>query len=56
MFPEGAVNILNRALREKLSVVVSLIIEQNDYRREQAASAQAAAIKLGASVQIIYAN
>jgi len=41
---------------EKLSVVVSLITEQNDYQREQAASAQAAAEKLGASVQIIYAN
>ena len=41
---------------EKLSVVVSLITEQNDYQREQAASAQAAALKLGASLQIIYAN
>jgi len=41
---------------EKLSVVVSLITEQNDYQREQAASAQAAAAKVGASVQIIYAN
>ena len=41
---------------EKLNVVVSLITEQNDYQREQAASAQAAAAKLGASVQIIYAN
>jgi ABC-type sugar transport system substrate-binding protein len=41
---------------EKLSVVVSLITEQNDYQREQAASAQAAAVKVGASVQIIYAN
>ena len=41
---------------EKLSVVLSLITEQNDYQREQAASAQAAAAKLGASVQIIYAN
>jgi ABC-type sugar transport system substrate-binding protein len=41
---------------EKLNVVVSLITEQNDYQREQAASAQAAAIKLGASVQVIYAN
>lgn len=41
---------------EKLNVVVSLITEQNDYQREQAASAQAAATKLGASVQIIYAN
>jgi ribose transport system substrate-binding protein len=41
---------------EKLNVVVSLITEQNDYQREQAASAQGAAAKLGASVQIIYAN
>src|SRR3954465_10748745 len=41
---------------EKLSVVVSLITEQNDYQREQAESAQAAAARLGASVQIIYAN
>jgi ABC-type sugar transport system substrate-binding protein len=41
---------------EKLNIVVSLITEQNDYQREQAASAQAAAAKLGASVQIIYAN
>lgn len=41
---------------EKLTVVVSLITEQNDYQREQAASAQAAAAKLGASVEIIYAN
>ena len=41
---------------EKLSIVVSLITEQNDYQREQAASAQATAVKLGASVEIIYAN
>jgi ribose transport system substrate-binding protein len=41
---------------EKLSIVVSLITEQNDYQREQAASAQAVAVKLGASVQVIYAN
>lgn len=41
---------------EKLNIVVSLITEQNDYQREQAASAQAAAAKLGATVQIIYAN
>jgi len=40
----------------KLSVLVSLITEDNDYQLEQAASAQAAAAKLGASVQIIYAN
>jgi ABC-type sugar transport system substrate-binding protein len=41
---------------EKLSVVVSLITEQNDYQRAQAASAQAVAAKIGVSVQIIYAN
>jgi len=41
---------------EKLNVLVSLITEDNDYQLEQAASAQAAAIKLGANVQIIYAN
>jgi len=41
---------------ERLNVIVSLITEQNDYQREQAASAQAAAAKVGASVQIIYAN
>ena len=41
---------------EKLNMVVSLITEQNDYQLEQAASAQAAARKLGASVQVIYAN
>ena len=41
---------------EKLSVLVSLITEDNDYQLEQAASAQAAAIKLGANVQIIYAH
>ncbi len=40
----------------KLSVLVSLITEDNDYQLEQAASAQAAALKLGASVQIAYAN
>ena len=41
---------------EKLNVLVSLITEDNDYQLEQAASAQAAAIKLGANVQILYAN
>jgi ABC-type sugar transport system substrate-binding protein len=40
----------------KLSVVVSLITDDNDYQLEQAASAQAAAQKLGASVEIIYAG
>jgi len=41
---------------ENLNLLVSLITEDNDYQREQAASAQSAAGKLGARVQIIYAN
>ena len=41
---------------EKLKVLVSLITQDNDYQIQQAASAQEAAIKLGASVQIVYAN
>lgn len=41
---------------EKLNVVVSLITEDNDFQLEQAASAQAAALKLGASIQVVYAN
>ncbi len=41
---------------EKLNILVSLMTEDNDYQLEQAASAQAAALKLGASVQIAYAN
>ncbi len=40
----------------KLKVLVSLITEDNDYQLEQAASAQAAAVKLGASVQVIYSG
>jgi len=40
----------------RLNVLVSLITEDNDYQLEQAASAQAAAQKLGASVQIIYSG
>lgn len=43
-------------MKNNLSVLVSLITEDNDYQLEQAASAQAAAIKLGASVQIIYSG
>jgi ribose transport system substrate-binding protein len=39
-----------------LNVLVSLITDANDYQREQAASAQAAAVKLGARVQIIYSS
>ena len=38
----------------KLNVLVSLLTDANDYQLEQAASAQSAAIQLGASVQIIY--
>lgn len=40
----------------KLKVLVSLITENNDYQLEQAASAEAAALKLGANVQIIYSG
>jgi len=40
----------------QLNLLISLITEDNDYQLEQAASAQAAAAKLGARVQIIYAN
>ena len=40
----------------KLNVVVSLITDDNDYQLEQAASAQLAASKLGANLQIIYAG
>ena len=40
----------------KLNVVVSLITDDNDYQLEQAASAQAAALQLGANVQIIYSG
>jgi ribose transport system substrate-binding protein len=40
----------------KLKVVVSLITNDNDYQLEQAASAQAAALQLGADVQIIYSG
>ena len=43
------------ALMNKLNIVVSLITDDNDYQLEQAASAQAAAMKLGASVEIVYA-
>ena len=40
----------------KLNVVVSLITDDNDYQLEQAASAQAAALKLGAQVETLYAD
>ena len=41
---------------EKLNVLVSLVTADNDFQLEQAASAQAVALKLGASIQILYAN
>ncbi len=40
----------------KLNVLVSLITDDNDYQLEQAASAQTTGLKLGASVQVIYAG
>jgi ABC-type sugar transport system substrate-binding protein len=40
----------------RLNVLVSLITEDNDYQLEQAASAQAVALELDASVQIIFAK
>jgi ribose transport system substrate-binding protein len=40
----------------KLNVVVSLITDDNEYQLEQAASAQAAALQLGAHVEIVYAG
>ncbi len=40
----------------KLNVLVSLITEDNDFQLEQAASAQTGAMKLGAKIEIIYAN
>jgi ribose transport system substrate-binding protein len=41
---------------KNLSVLVSLITEDNDYQLEQAASAQSAALKVGANVEVIYAG
>ena len=41
---------------EKLKILVSLVTEDNDYQREQAQSAQSAAGKLGANLQVIYAK
>lgn len=41
---------------DKMKLLVSLITRDNDYQLEQAASAQAAAAKISADVQIIYAN
>jgi len=39
-----------------LNVLVSLITDDNDFQLEQAASAQAASVQLGARVQIIYSD
>src|SRR5258707_13826147 len=39
-----------------LNVLVSLITEENDFQIEQAAAAQAAAVRLGVQVQILYAG
>src|SRR5579872_5354598 len=41
---------------DKMKLLVSLITRNNDYQLEQAASAQTAAAKIGADLQIIYAN
>ena len=41
---------------KSLNIVVSLITDENDFQLEQAASAQSAALKLGAGVQIIYSG
>jgi ribose transport system substrate-binding protein len=41
---------------DKPTFLVSLMTQENDYQVEQAASAQAAAAKLGVNLQIVYAN
>jgi ribose transport system substrate-binding protein len=41
---------------DKPTFLVSLMTQENDYQVEQAASAQAAAAKLGVNLQVIYAN
>ena len=41
---------------EKLNVLVSLLTENNDYQREQAAAAMAAAQRLGVQAEVIYAQ
>jgi len=40
---------------QPLNVLVSLITEENDFQMEQAATAQAAAARLGVQLQIVYA-
>ncbi len=47
---------VGRRSMNKLKILVSLITDDNDYQLEQAASAQAEALKLGANVQIIYSG
>jgi ribose transport system substrate-binding protein len=39
-----------------LTILVSLITEENDFQMEQAAAAQAVALRLGVQVQIVYAE
>ena len=41
---------------DKLSVFVSLITKENDYQREQAASAEEAACRLGINIQVAFAD
>ena len=41
---------------KKLSVLVSLITDNNDFQLEQASAAQTAAVQLGVDVKIIYAG
>ena len=41
---------------KKLSFLVSLVTEKNDYQHEQAAAAEEAAQKLGVDVKIVYAD
>ena len=38
-----------------LTILVSLITEENDFQMEQAAAAQATALRLGVQLQIVYA-
>ena len=41
---------------KKLRVVVSLITDDNDYQREQAAAASEAAVRLDVDVQTLFAD
>ena len=41
---------------KKLRILLSLITEENDYQREQAAAAMTAARKLDVDLQVVYAN